>query len=212
MSNFTSKIYRLTGLLIIMYIQLTLSEVIIHKWIMHNKKGSISSFLYGDSHNIHHKQVLNDMKLDYNSEDKIQGLHFGWLEVFILLSIPFSVIWYYTFRLFKFYPSIFFTYVISVIVTLFYKYTWDFLHYKFHQIDELNVWNSNPVFNWYFKNHSYHHLIKGDHKGNYNIILPGGDFIFNTYRNCIDNTSYCEQNEHTICSKPKLKHNLKYCK
>ena len=34
---------------------------------------------------------------------------------------------------------------------------------------------------WVIKNHTCHHKIKGDKKGNYNITLPGGDSIFNSY-------------------------------
>ncbi len=37
-----------------------------------------------------------------------------------------------------------------------------------------------------------HHFNKGEDKCNFNIILPGMDFIFGTYKNCIDNTEFCK--------------------
>ena len=37
---------------------------------------------------------------------------------------------------------------------------------------------------WVIKKHTCHHKIKGDKKGNYNITLPGGDYIFNSYNIC----------------------------
>ena len=35
-----------------------------------------------------------------------------------------------------------------------------------------------------------HHFNKGDDKCNFNIILPGADFIFGTYKGYVDNTEY----------------------
>lgn len=37
-----------------------------------------------------------------------------------------------------------------------------------------------------------HHLVKGQNKGNYNIILPGGDYLLGTYNSCVDNRDYCK--------------------
>ncbi|MBP01738.1 MAG: hypothetical protein CMM25_02855, partial [Rhodospirillaceae bacterium] len=106
-------------------------------------------------------------------------------------------------------------YALTMAIALFYKFMWDWLHYAFHQINELDRWKTNPVFYWYFRNHSYHHLVKGKQKGNYNIILPGGDHILGTYRSCIDNTEYCKDNEHSICTAQEknevLTHGFQFC-
>lgn len=32
------------------------------------------------------------------------------------------------------------------------------------------------LYEWLLKNHTLHHLQKGENKGNYNIILPGFDY------------------------------------
>ena len=55
-------------------------------------------------------------------------------------------------------------------------------------------------------NHAIHHLQKGE-KGNFNIILPGADFIFNTYKGkCYDNSNYCkDSNDERICGNDKKK-------
>ena len=78
-----------------------------------------------------------------------------------------------------------------------------------------HIMSHYSIFYWYFRNHSYHHLVKGAHKGNYNIILPGGDHILGTYRGCIDNTEYCKTNEHSICTRQEkedvLEHGYKFC-
>ena len=53
-----------------------------------------------------------------------------------------------------------------------------------------------------------HHLVKGQNKGNYNIILPGGDYLLGTYNSCVDNIDYCK-NPNKIhidfCNKEKNK-------
>merc|ERR1719384_1847312 len=41
-----------------------------------------------------------------------------------------------------------------------------------------------PYFNWMIRNHTLHHDIKGDGKGNFNIVWPGADFLFGTYHSC----------------------------
>jgi len=60
--------------------------------------------------------------------------------------------------------------------------------------------------------------VKGNKKGNYNIIFPGGDHILNTYNSCIDNKEYCKNPNPAhieICEqerkKTQLKHGLRWC-
>jgi sterol desaturase/sphingolipid hydroxylase (fatty acid hydroxylase superfamily) len=49
-----------------------------------------------------------------------------------------------------------------------------------------------------------HHLNKGDNKCNFNIILPGADFIMGTYRGCVSNKEYYENNNNLSDNDKKL--------
>ena len=40
--------------------------------------------------------------------------------------------------------------------------------------------------------HHFYHFNKGKNKCNFNIILPGADFIFGTYKGYVDNSEYCK--------------------
>lgn len=202
-------------LIIILYLESSIGEVLIHKYFMHNKEGSLIRRLYGDMHINHHLDVLNDMKLKDNFGDR--GLYFA-LSDSLYVSILTFMVWYPTIKLFGYDLGEEYLLVITTILGLIYKFTWDFLHYSFHQITELEKFKGSNVFKWLFINHSLHHLIKGKKKGNYNILFPGGDHLFGTYNSCIDNTEYCK-NPHPsykqFCedekNKVQLKHGLKWC-
>tara|TARA_B100001094_G_scaffold234692_1_gene229687 strand:- start:2971 stop:3618 length:648 start_codon:yes stop_codon:yes gene_type:complete len=209
-----SKKYRICLLLATIYLILTLTEALVHKYVMHNEDGSWMRSFYGDGHMRHHTMVLNDMKLNDDDTDNHIGMFFS--EKTVLQMTPlYTVVWPFVFKMFGFSISWRNSYALSLCISLFYKFLWDWLHYSFHQIKDLDRWKTNPVFYWLFRNHSYHHLVKGKQKGNYNIIFPGGDFILGTYRGCIDNTEYCKDNEHSICSiqekKEVLEHGFQFC-
>lgn len=206
---------KLISLIILLYLELTIGEVIIHKYIMHNKEDSfIRRYgLYGEGHVVHHHDVLDDMKLKEDHSE--EGLFFALSDV-VYVSIITFIIWFPTIRMFY---NVKWYYVLglSVFLGFLYRQLWDFLHYSFHQIDELEKYKSNPLFYWLFYNHSMHHLNKGLGKGNYNIIFPGGDFILGTYKSVVNNEEYCmnplPQHE-GICQKEKdgipLKHGFKW--
>jgi len=184
---------------ILLYLELTIGEIIIHKYLMHNKEGSIARKIWGNSHNTHHLDVKHDMKLE--EHHRKEGLFFNNFDVIGIALLVFSV-WYPTLRLFfkvTWYKLLF----VSTLIGIFYQKLWDFLHYSFHQEKKIDKYIKNPIFYWLFHNHSMHHLVKGKHKGNYNIIFPGGDFIFGTYRTKINNKEYCKN--------PHEKH-IGYCK
>ena len=48
-----------------------------------------------------------------------------------------------------------------------------------HNIIEKN--KDNWYIKWVIKNHTKHHKVKGDKKGNFNIIYPGADYLLGTY-------------------------------
>ena len=61
-----------------------------------------------------------------------------------------------------------------------------------------------------------HHMNKGKDKCNFNIILPGADFIMGTYKGCVDNSKLCNSNnkltkkEIDLCAKQKVGENMPY--
>ena len=120
------------------YLLLTLSEVIIHKYIMHNEPGSWAAWLYGDNHNRHHRVVLDDMKLNMESEDHDIGLFFDSTTV-LEMTFGFTLPFYAIFKLWGLNVSLKFCYGLSLAVSLFYKFMWDWLHYSFHQIKDLDL-------------------------------------------------------------------------
>ena len=210
-----NKNLKLFVLVIVLYLLLTLGEVVVHKYIMHNKDNSFIRRVYGNSHNVHHLDVLDDMKLKDNYEE--EGLYFD-TKYTIILSLVIFIIYYPVILLFQYKINILYILGLSLGIGLFYKFSWDYLHYSFHQINTIEDKKKNKLFNWLFKNHSYHHLVKGNKKGNFNIIFPGGDHILNSYNNCIDNKEYCKNPNPThikICEKERkrspLKHGLRWC-
>tara|TARA_A100000164_G_C21856261_1_gene747690 strand:+ start:304 stop:834 length:531 start_codon:yes stop_codon:yes gene_type:complete len=170
-------------LLIILYLELSFGEVFIHKEIYHNKPDSfIRRYrIYDDEHIKHHFDVLNDMSLkDGYHED---SLFFTWFDLSYITLLIFLV-WYPTINLFYEFEW-YYVLISSILISLFYKVMWDKLHYSFHKINDISVYKSNPIYNWLYNNHMIHHLTKGNHKGNYNIILPGADHILGLYRSKI---------------------------
>jgi hypothetical protein len=53
---------------------------------------------------------------------------------------------------------------------------WIFLFSSFYIDREKDV----TIYDWFKANHTMHHLRKGDKKGNYNVTLPGDDWILGT--------------------------------
>ncbi len=196
-----------------MLLSLSIGEWVIHKYIMHNTEGSFGRFIFGDNHIVHHNQVNSDMTLKEGEEHV--GLYFGVFET-LAVSVLFMVVQRIIMYIIKFDCKITYSFGISLAVGLFYKFLWDFLHYSFHDLtDDLEINKLNPYFYWWFKNHAYHHLVKGEAKGNYNIIVPGADFLFGTYRSCVTNKEYCKKNPNEICDMEKkvklLKHGFSFC-
>jgi hypothetical protein len=46
------------------------------------------------------------------------------------------------------------------------------------------------AYQWLWQNHVLHHLITGNNKGNYNVTLPGADWLFGAYRTAEDAPKY----------------------
>jgi hypothetical protein len=52
-------------------------------------------------------------------------------------------------------------------------------HWK-HGVQGWKGWKRVFFYSWLKRNHEKHHRVKGDGKGNYNVTLPGGDWILGT--------------------------------
>ena len=196
-SFFSSDNIYLHYLVFCIYIHLlgTHIEYLIHKYIMHNEDTGI----YGEYHIIHHKYCDDNMNLvgkDFDEYKKLgyeENLTFSFLEVF-LVSI-FVLI--FTFIFIKSYPKKLNTYFLAVIPTIYILYTWimwNSIHPYIHKRcgREFTIFSlpcsltksfaENTLFGkWLHQNHVKHHLYKGNAKGNFNITIPGADFLYNTY-------------------------------
>ena len=174
---------KLLLVLLILYLVFTFSEVFIHKEIYHNKPDSfIRKYgIYGDEHINHHLDVLNDMSLKEGYHE--DSLFFDTFDL-VYITLLIFIVWYPTVLLF-YSVEWYYIFIAAVLTSLFYKVMWDKLHYAFHQINDIGKYKDNFIFKWLYNNHKVHHLIKGENKGNYNIIFPGADHILGLYRNKI---------------------------
>jgi hypothetical protein len=171
----------------------------------------------------HHLDVKYNMELNKNYVNNLDGLYFIWSSV-VLLSIFAYLIYYVIIKvLFKYDIENKYILLLAISVLLLYRLIWNYIHPKMHQLSKEKIEDMNFIEKFLFKNHAYHHLQKGDKKGNYNIVVVGADHLFNDYNKCIDNKEYCKKNynklnkdSQELCdlerNNKKLKHGLKFCK
>ena len=176
------------------YVILSICEYLIHRFLMHTNFSSI-----GKSHLIHHKNTRKDMTLDTNGDDYDQILPSEnlVLDSGIENSAVFIVSVLIVLGFYRYYPVKLNFKVLIGIQVLFGIYillTWNSIHTFLHGRDGqkmgyFSLCNKSTKYlverssflRWLIRNHVAHHNIKGDKKGNYNITLPGADFLFNTY-------------------------------
>ena len=71
---------------------------------------------------------------------------------------------------------------------------WNALHCRIHNVDADAACNkalpncptkyitvNNPYVKWVVQNHQAHHLYKGREKGNWNVVIPGADYILGSH-------------------------------
>jgi len=214
--------------IVLLYIIITFTEWYIHKNIMHKSNGLISKYLQkihvdiykyspSDKHENHHKLVENDGSV-YDGD----GLLFLKMDSILSILIIFILYFFMSKILIRgltknHYITIFIT---VTIIAILYHILWNTLHPRYHRFN--NYYNENGIiensfiYKYLEKYHMIHHLNKGDKKCNFNIILPGADFIMGTYRGCVDNTKLCNSSnkltmkEIDLCSKQKVGEKLPY--
>ena len=195
------------------YLFISISEWSFHKYVMHQLGiigENVKTMVYNDTgHIIHHKNMYLNQKI-YDDSD-LNGLIFNYINLETILITLFYgffaiILWNYTF-IKKSIPIYLILSLIVIIMTL-YIWCWGSIHTSYHHIfivankkqpDGTVVISPLPFFKpntsssiykylyWY---HTIHHLTKGDHKVNYNILFPFADFIFGTYKSNVDNTLY----------------------
>tara|TARA_B100000686_G_C16733223_1_gene942028 strand:+ start:381 stop:1004 length:624 start_codon:yes stop_codon:yes gene_type:complete len=176
-----------------------------------------------ESHIDHHKVVKNNG--DVSVED--DGMFFNASNVPLTTIVGFSI-YYGISKIIKYKHSkdeYIVVFTLLTIISYIYYLLWNLLHPTYHRYSgygDNESLRNNFIYQYLEKYHMIHHLNKGTVKCNYNIILPGVDFLFGTYKGCIDNTEFCQNNtpknkkEEELCEKQakniKIRSNIDYCK
>lgn len=183
-------------LVYIMYIYFIGSnlEYIFHRFLMHNDQ-----MPYGKYHVTHHKHTDNDMYLintdskEYKDIGVEENLIIDMRETLIISTF----VYFFAYIFYTFFPikiNIYFIILVPLIFIIYSMIMWNsihpYIHYKCGKdytfislpcdFTKYIAKNSDFV-KWLLDNHKKHHIYKGDEKGNYNITLPGADFLYNTY-------------------------------
>ena len=194
----------------ISYILFSICEWSIHKNIMHCNKKSLFFNMISifDTNKVieetctHHIEHHIDVKPDMNlfKVPRKDSLFMGWkiskyIFLFVLLSLIISK---YISGINTSYTKII---ILGIIFTIFWSYLWNKIHplmhnykgeYSIKEGPYENILDFNFLNNIFYKNHSNHHLQKGNTKGNYNIIVIGADEWFGTNVIKVDNREYCK--------------------
>ena len=219
----------LIKVIILYYIILSFTEWFLHKNLMHRVDGNFISdniqklhimiYKYSacDKHEEHHKLVEND---GHVNDD--EGLFFLKSDVIFLILIVY-ILYISLSKLLINGLSKKHYMIMVVIVTLTiisYYLMWNILHPRYHRLDdfynEKGIIENCFIYKYLEKYHMLHHMNKGKDKCNFNIILPGVDFIMGTYKGCVDNSKLCNSNnkltkkEIDLCAKQKVGEKLPY--
>ena len=212
---------------LVVYANLTTLEWLVHKYVMHGYDrinfpvvGRLVEY-ESSLHLAHHHEVNSDMSLDIeDKKDQHQGLFFKY-KATALFTVVLYVLLTLQFRTLKLDVNPKVTAAIGLISTITYSFLWNNFHALLHGADDIIIpgtegvsnkyqstivnWVPKVWFEWMMYNHAQHHAVKGRSKGNYNIILPGFDYVVGTYNvpPCFDNTEFCKDSDLGACDKPK---------
>jgi len=210
----------LFNFILIFYIFFSIVELLSHKYIMHCDKNSLMSkivkyipfineqyFLTCDKHIQHHIEVEPDMKL--NSNKFKESLFMGW-NIYIHIYTVILICLIISKNISNYDIDYKYLFIISGFLAFLWEYLWNKTHTLMHDFEtdysiidgphDNDLLNLTKVKDILLKNHTYHHLQKGNKKGNYNVILLGADEWFGLNNKIIDNTEYCKTHENEkIC-------------
>jgi len=167
-------------------------------------------------HMIHHAATKVDMTVVDTKEvykkaglpmrnQRFQGLYFVW-PVTIMILVGTTIGGAIFNWLLGCVVSTFVTYAVSrsfamsvaAFFALYMSILWNYFHPTLHfekgldLSDGLDIlprreWMKDTfVYNWLWRNHVLHHLLTGANAGNFNVTLPGADWLFGTYHTRCD--------------------------
>ena len=185
---------------VLLYFTFSFTEYFVHKYFMHSSESNILS----DNHWNHHKHTLDDMNLKNsetynNNKNKYLGLYFVWSHSILVFLIGLfeGFLLYFILAFAKIKIPISFVFIWVLLFSIYQTSFWNTIHPDIHNIKEnLTIWEGIPgsylwvllfssiyidknmnLYDWFKRNHKLHHLRKGEKKGNYNVTLPGADWI-----------------------------------
>jgi hypothetical protein len=142
----------------------------------------------------HHKYTLNNSKVRKNV-----GLYFTWYSTIFVLLIELlqSIILYLFLSNYKIYVSYNYAFIYVNLFCIYQSSFWNTIHPDSHYViiniswyNGIPGWNgwkfifskiylnqTTNLYDWFIYNHRLHHIKKGKYRRNYNITLPGADFI-----------------------------------
>lgn len=172
-------------MLAVLYLICTMSEWILHRYVMHAKVDLPWIRTFHDSHVIHHSLIEKDMTVREHERmyEDICMQPFSWLVILLMSG---GLMWVLFGRWFS--ASVIIAHVL--VFVLIEVVVWNSLHPYIHHVagkagcrlSSTDIPSGNPYVKWVVRNHAAHHLIKGERKGNFNIVFPGADYLMGTYR------------------------------
>lgn len=152
-----------------------------NNWLMHQLQKSCHL------HKDHHLSVKTDMSLKEVKDD--HELIFDWLTTFGagIIGYPFILLITYVLRI---RVSWCVQFVAILLMTVIFSLVWNSIHATMHGAQvHVPLTEGPPNMDvkldkdaLYAKNHIMHHQIKGEEKGNYNVVFLGADELFMTNR------------------------------
>lgn len=179
--------YTVVGIyFIILYVLFTISEWVVHRYVMHGDEDTNQT---SRDHWKHHRNVQNDMSL----KEGIEGMYFYWPQTAMILAIALVEAFLMRFAFHALLGVTIHTNVIIlvvVVIALYQSSFWNTIHPDIHHTPMHTDWKHGVrgwegwkrmfFYTWLKRNHEKHHRVKGESKGNFNITLPGGDWILGT--------------------------------
>lgn len=194
----------------LLYFVFSFTEYGVHKYLMHSSKNEYNMFSI--HHWNHHEHTLEDMNLhkseSYNSsKNKYLGLYFTWFYTFLVFIVGLTEAFLLSYLLNSIKIKVdSLSIIIWVLMFSIYQSSfWNTIHPDIHHIEENITWyegipgwkqgfsylfsgliveKDKTLYEWFQKNHRLHHLRKGNSKGNYNVTLPGADWMMGTMYDC----------------------------
>ena len=170
-----------------LYIIFTISEWMVHRYVMHGEEER--NYISRD-HWKHHRNVQKDMSLEDGGRE---GLYFYWPEtvmIFVIALVEALLLRLVFYALFGVTIRLLVVVGVVVLITLYQSSFWNTIHPDIHHapvhsnwkygVPGWEGWKHMFFYSWLKNNHQKHHRVKGEDKGNFNITLPGGDWIFGT--------------------------------